>query len=235
MNSCAVCHAENDHLATVCTSCGGFLQRRIENLDLFSSSWQVLERPVAGFRIIALAKHKNYMVLLSAVAGFAFVFGFFWLAKAGEYAQNLINILAAGLALGPPVGIVVVLSVSWAIVVFSRFMRLRVRLRDVYAVAAYASVPLILSSILLLPIEVLSFGTYFFTRDPSPYLIRPLSYVTLLALDGAFGLWSVILLWVGLRVLFNAGWSRPAGAVLTVLLLAGLVVAAVIGVGIRGV
>lgn len=225
---CSVCRAENDHLATVCKSCGSFLQQRIENLDLFSSAWSVIERPARGFKTIALARHKNYMVLLSAAAGVAFVFGFFWLAKMAEYAQNLINLLGAGLALGPPAGIAVVLLVSSTIVVYSRITGTHTRLRDAYAVAAYASVPLILTSILFLPLEVMSFGPYFFARNPSPYLIRPFSYVTFLALDGAFAVWSLILLCVGIRVLFGAGWIKSAGAVAAVLLMAGLTVAALL-------
>jgi Yip1-like protein len=224
---CSVCHAENSHLATVCTGCGSFLQQRVENLDLFSCAWSVLEKPARGFRTIALARHKNGILLLSAVAGVAFVFGFFWLAKMGEYAQNLINILGAGLALAVPVGIATVLFLSFMILLVSRALRLQVRFRDVYAVAAYASVPLILTAVFFLPIEVLSFGSYFFSQNPSPYSIRPFSYVTLLALDGAFAAWSVILLFVGVRVLFDAGWMKSGAAVLAALLLAGLTVAGV--------
>jgi hypothetical protein len=225
MIACSVCHAHNGNLATTCTACGSFLQQRIENLDLFSSAWGVLERPARAFKTIALARHKNYIVVLSAVSGVAFVFGFFWMAKMGEYAQNLINILAAGLALAAPVGIATVLFVSVVIVLASRALRLRVRLRDAYAVVAYASVPLIITALIFLPIEMLSFGSYFFARTPSPYSIRPFSYVTLLGLDGAFAAWSLILLLVGVRVLLDTGWLKSGAAVLAALLLAGLIVA----------
>jgi hypothetical protein len=225
MIACPVCQAQNSNLATVCTGCGSFLQQRIENLDLFTSAWSVLERPARGFKTIALARHKNYVLVLSAVAGVALVFGFFWLAKMGEYAQNLINILAAGLALAAPVGILSVLFISLEIMLASRALRLPIRFRDAYAVVAYASVPLILTSLLFLPIEVLSFGSYFFARTPSPYSIRPLSYVVLLALDGAFAAWSIILLLVGVRVLAGAGWMKSGAAVLAALLLAALAVA----------
>jgi hypothetical protein len=225
MIPCPVCHAENSHLATVCTKCGSFLQQRIENIDLFSCAWSILEKPARAFRTISLARHKNYMVLLSAAAGIGFVFGFFWLAKMGEYAQNLVNILAAGLALGPPAGILILLFVSLTIIVSARCMRLRVRLRDAYAVAAYASLPVILTVILFLPIEIMSFGSYFFARSPSPYSIRPFSYVTLLGLDGTFALWSLFLLFIGIRVLFNAGWMKSGAAVLAALIVTGLLVA----------
>jgi len=195
--------AENSHLATVCSSCGSFLQQRIENLDLFSCSWKILERPASGFRTVALARHKNYIILLSALAGFAFIFAWFWMVKGGDHATNLINVLAAGLALGPAIGILVILVASAGITLAGRVLGLRVRLRDAYAIAAYGSVPLILTSLLFLPIEIMSFGIYFFTSNPSPYSMRPFSYVTLLGLDGVFALWSLILVIVGTHVLFG--------------------------------
>jgi hypothetical protein len=225
---CSVCSAENDHLATVCSGCGSYLQQRVDNLDLFACAWSVVEGPTKGFRRIALARHKNYIVVLSAAAGVAFVFGFFWLANAGEYADNLINILGAGLVLGPPAGIVLILLVSGAIVLSARAMKLRVRLRDAFAVSSYASLPLIFTALLFLPIELISFGPYFFMKSPSPYLIRPFSYVTLLGLDAAFALWSVVLLLVGVRVLLNAGWARSAAAVASALLVAGGLTAALL-------
>jgi hypothetical protein len=232
MMPCPVCGAENSHLAVVCTKCGSFLQQRVENLDLFACAWSILERPTRGFRTVALARHKNYVVLLSAAAGFGFAFGFFWLAKMGEYASNLVNILGAGLVLGPPAGILTVLFASIVIVLSARVMHLPVRLRDAYAVSAYAVVPVILTVILFLPVELMSFGPYFFARSPSPYLLRPFSYIALLALDGAFALWSVILLVIGVRVLLRATWVRSALAVGITLLLAGLGVAALLHIAV---
>ncbi|HYQ86870.1 MAG TPA: Yip1 family protein [Bacteroidota bacterium] len=227
---CPVCQAENGHLATVCIACGSFIQQRIENLDLFSCSWMILERPARGFRTVAMARHKNYVVLLSALAGFAFIFGWFWMVKGGDHATNLINVLGAGIALGPPIGILVILVASAGITLAGRMLGSRVRLRDAYAIAAYGSVPLILTSLLFLPIEIMSFGIYFFASNPSPYLMRPFSYVTLLGLDGLFALWSLILLVVGTHVLFGAGWMKSMAAVSAALLLCGLMVAAVSGV-----
>jgi len=227
---CPVCQAENSHLATVCIACGSFIQRRVENLDLFSCSWKILERPAAGFRMVALARHKNYAIVLSAISGFALIFGWFWMVKGGDHAVNLINVLAAGIALGPAVGILATLAASAGITLAGRVFGLHVRLRDAYAVAAYGTVPLILTSLLFLPIEIMSFGIYFFASSPSPYLMRPFSYLTLLGLDGVFALWSLILLIVGTRVLFGAGWGKPMAAVTAGLVLCGLMVAALSGV-----
>ena len=227
---CPVCQTENSHLATVCIACGSFIQQRIENLDLFSCSWMILERPAKAFRTVAMARHKNYVVLLSALSGFALIFGWFWMVKGGDHAANLINVLAAGIALGPPTGILVMLVASAGITLAGRVLGMRVRLRDAYAIAAYGSVPLILTSLLFLPIEIMSFGIYFFASSPSPYSIRPFSYVTLLGLDGLFTLWSLILLIVGTRVLFGGGWMKSTAAVSAALVLCGLMVAAVSGV-----
>ena len=224
---CQVCHTENNHLAITCKTCRGFLQARIENLDLFRVAWNVIERPRRAFHLVAVAQHKNYSLLLASIAGMAFVFFFFWVIKAGEYSESLINILAAGAVTGPPIGLVVVLLYATCSKVVSRFSGVGVSLWQLYAVASYSLVPVVISAILVLPIELMTFGIFFFTKNPSPYLLKPVSYGVMLALDGAFGMWSLCLLTIGMRTLFDERWPTTF---LRVLVSLGIVVGAVVAV-----
>jgi len=69
-------------------------------------------------------------------------------------------------------------------------------------------VPIVLSVFLILPIEILTYGRYFFSTNPSPWTLKPLSYVLLLGLDGVFFIWSLILYALGVRALYDIPLAR---------------------------
>ncbi|MBI1807246.1 MAG: YIP1 family protein [Ignavibacteria bacterium] len=206
MLDCPVCHYQNHHLAINCSSCGSFLQARVENLDLFATAWNILERPRKTFHTIAIAKHKNYVVPLSMLSGVAIIYSIFWITKAGDHAESLLNILTASVAVGPPLGIFTLFTLGVLIASLGKIVRSKVRLRDAFAIAVYALIPIDLSIFLILPIKLLSFGQYYFTSNPSPYLLKPNIYVVLLILDGTFTLWSMVLLFLGIQKLLDRAW-----------------------------
>ena len=206
--TCAVCNTENDRLALVCKQCGGYLQTKVENLDLFATAWGIIERPRTTFHVIAIARHKNYAIVLSAAAGFALIFFLFWYIKAGEYTDSLLNIIAAGIATGPLVGICVVILCSLLVRLFSMLVSSPASFWQIYAITSYALLPITVSAILFLPIEFMTFGLFMFMKSPSPYLLKPASYVVLMGLDGLFALWSALLLVVGWQSLLRTSWIK---------------------------
>ena len=220
---CPVCNSSNHHLAVVCTSCGSFLQRKVDNLDLFETSWTVLESPRRGFRSIAIAHHKNYVFALSSLAGIGFAFTYFWLVKAGDVMTDLIGLLAAGISSGIIVGPFIVLLFSLILKVLTIFGRTKVGYRNLYAVSSYSLLPVVISVFTLLPVELLTFGTFMFSRNPSPYLLKPVSYIVILSLDGMCALWTIVLLATGMKVLLDSGWKRAwAVAFISLLIFFGL-------------
>jgi len=60
--------------------------------------------------------------------------------------------------------------------------------------------PVTLSLLILLPIELMTFGMYFFTFNPHPMTIKPVSYIILIGLHAVMILWAFILLIVGTKV-----------------------------------
>jgi hypothetical protein len=205
MINCPVCSTENHHLAVICTKCGAYLQNKIETLDLFATAWRMFERPSKTFHVISLSKHKNYSIILSAIAGIGFIFTVFWLINAGELTNSLPRFLAAGLLMGLPLGVISVSLFSLISLFIARFFRVKIRFKNCYAVTAYALIPVVLSVILVLPLEVMTFGVHFFSKNPSPYLLKPTSYILLLILDGLFSMWSVLLIELGLKKLTDRG------------------------------
>jgi len=229
---CPVCHAENDRFAVVCTACRAFLQNRVPNLDLFSTAWQVIEQPAEAFRRITLAEHKNYAFLLYALAGIGVSFTGMSVVRAGERVDSLLEVLFWGLLIGIPAGVILAPLVSvihWGL---ARMAGGRSTFRVSLGVSAYALVPVVLSVLLVLPVEVLTFGMYLFTHNPSPMTIKPVLYLVLLGFDGALVLWSLVLLAVGTSVGHQVPAFRSAflAGVLGGGVLAGLYAAAVAAV-----
>ena len=208
MITCSVCHTDNHHLSVVCSSCGSFLQYRADNLDLFATAWAIIERPRRAFHLIATARHKNYAFFLSAIAGIGMMFSIFWFIKAGNYSESLLNLLIAGFCLGPFLGILAILLYSLILKIESKFLSFVLTFRNAFALGAYSLLPIVLSVIFILPIEVLTFGQFFFSSNPSPFVLRPVSYSVLIVLDGLFLCWSIALQLLGLRVLVQSSWIK---------------------------
>ena len=212
MMQCGVCGEANDDLATTCVKCGGFLQSKVETLDLFHTLWGLMENPGRTFRTIVLARRKNYVFVLSAVTGIAIVFWLFWLLNLGRHFRGIIEVMGFGLALGPPAGIAVLGALGMAHGMISRVLGGRGGVRNSFAVLAYACAPIVFSAVMVLPLEVAIFGIYFFDKNPHPLVINPVPYVALLGLDVVAVAWTLYLLWRGTRV--SSGLGRGKSGVI---------------------
>ncbi|HUI08810.1 MAG TPA: YIP1 family protein [Bacteroidota bacterium] len=153
-----------------------------------------MESPRAAFRRIALARNKNYVIVLSSLLGIAGVYAVIWLRALGPRFPNLAFLVGAGILAGPPLGIVLVLLLSVLVHRLGRLLGGRGTYRNVRAVVAYAAVPVVYSLVIVFPVEIALFGTYFFSNNPPPLVINPAAYVVLLGMDGAALLWSLALL-----------------------------------------
>jgi len=205
---CSICTTANHHLAVNCTKCGGYIQTRVDTLDLFTTAGRVVERPSKAFHAIAISRHKNYAFLLAAVAGIGIAFTIFWAISASRFADSIANILVAGFVAGPLFGIVLLLILSMVIAGVGRLFGVHAGIRSTFAVIAYAFLPAVMITLFILPVEMVTFGGFFFSDNPSPYALKPVVYVTLLILHGLFVLWNVILLVVGFRMLFDTSWIK---------------------------
>jgi len=213
MNTCPVCSIQNHHLNVVCASCGGYVQGRIDNLDLFATIWSLIESPRRMFLSISLARYKNYSTIVPAIAGIGIVFMLFWFIKAGDYTSSPLSLLVGGTAVGPLVGVITVLWLSWGVYLVLKIAGVTVRFRNLYAVLAYSFVPLLLSVFFILPLVFFSFGKYFFSLNPPPWLIKPVSYYIFVGLGSTVLLWTAFLIFTGVRTLLDCHWKTSAGIV----------------------
>ncbi|HTK83321.1 MAG TPA: YIP1 family protein [Bacteroidota bacterium] len=228
MITCAVCQTQNNHLAIVCSQCGGFLQTRADTLDLFSTIWGIMERPSKAFHKIAVAKHKNYAYIVSSVAGIGFAFLIFWLLNAADYSDSLVNILGAGLLAGPVFGLAAIPLFALFLKLTMRAFRMTVAFRSVLAVSAYAFIPQVISVFLILPVKLMTFGTFYFSGNPSPWSLKPSSYALLLGLDALCAGWSFLLLAIGVKTLIGGAWVRAMSVLAIPLVLIVIVITVIL-------
>jgi hypothetical protein len=216
MITCSVCGQQSDDLAVVCASCGGYLQSKVDNLNLFETIWLLIENPRAAFKKIVLARHKNYVLLLSVLFGVSFAFGLFWLKNLGSQFANLIPLIATGLLIGVPAGLLIIWIFGFLIARCIQLLGSRATTRNAAAVTAYASVPVVFSLVAVFPLEIAIFGVDFFGTNPPPLVLNPGVYLGLLGFDTLALLWSVSLLFKGVAVL--SGFSGSKSIMLALML-----------------
>jgi hypothetical protein len=192
--NCSVCGAENDDRAVVCSSCRSYLQSKVDALDLFDTLWRLLESPGHAFKRIALSQHKNYVLLLSALLGCCLAYGVVWFKSFGGHFANILELIGAGLLAGPPLGVLSVALLSVMLGFVARLAGKKATFRNLFAVVSYAGAPMVLSLIIVFPLEVALFGLDFFRQNPSPMVLKPFVYIILLLFDGMAIVWSWILL-----------------------------------------
>jgi hypothetical protein len=112
MIRCSVCGHANDDLAVICVTCKGFLQAKVDALDLFGTIWGLIESPKLTLRRIVLSQHKNYVLLLSSLLGIWIVYMFLWYKNLGGTFSNLLTLIGTGLIIGPPIGLLSTLGFS---------------------------------------------------------------------------------------------------------------------------
>lgn len=228
MITCAVCQTQNNHLAIVCSKCGGFLQTRVDTLDLFSTLWGIIERPSKAFHKIAVAQHKNYAYIVSSVAGIGFAFLIFWIMKAADYSDSLVNIIGAGVLAGSVFGLAAIPVFALFLKLTMKAFRMTVTFRSVMAVSAYACIPQVISVFLILPVKLMTFGTFYFSGNPSPWSLKPSSYALLLGLDALCAGWSLSLLTIGVKTLIGGSWMRAMSVLAISLVLIILVLTVIL-------
>ena len=219
---CPVCGVENDDLAVVCVSCKSYVQAKIDTLDLFHTSWSLLEAPRATMHKIAIAKHKNYTVFLTMFFGIAFAVTILWYGSYGRLLGGLGGVLGVSLVAGPVLGALSVFVISIVLRVTSRVFGGRSSMRQTLAVVAYATIPIVWSLVLVFPVEIALFGEYFFESNPPPIVINPAAYIGLLVIDSIAVLWSWILLVIGVRVAHRLSTFRALCSALSIPVLAAL-------------
>ena len=195
--NCANCNTENPFYQLTCKNCNTYLRDRVYNVDLFKILGLLIESPKKAFQLIVFSEHKNfiYLVLFFASLKFYIDANLFsvWTSKLHQSHGSIIFEIA----------VILVLSflLIFILAVINSFIEksagLTNRTKDNFAIIIYSLIPHAFAVILLFPIELIMFGEYLFSTNPSPFAIKETIAYTMLVLECLTIIWSVFLLVIG--------------------------------------
>ena len=193
--TCKICKEENPFYKLICDECKGFLRDKIPNIDFWSAVLKLIDSPSEAFKTIVFSEHKNFVLLLS----------FFFASK-----MILLMLFISTFALSYPeaaanhfliFSLVVFISVFTTLYIFSwgvKFLLHRysveTRTKDNFSILVYSLVGYVFSLLILLPIELILFGSTLIQNSPSPFFLKPIPAYLMLIFECLFILWSFFLM-----------------------------------------
>lgn len=191
---CKSCNTENPLFAYTCKKCNAFLRSKIPNIDFWDVISLMIESPVKAAETIIQSEHKNYITALSIIAGFKLTLNFWILNNAfglneSVSAKFLLSILVG--LFGFIIGLVLISLIAS---ILSKIYKVQTRFKDFFSIYTYSFLPIIFLFVVITPIQIALFGTYWFTFNPSPFVIKNLPSYVILIIEGIFYVWSIFLL-----------------------------------------
>jgi hypothetical protein len=155
---------------------------------------KLLETPVKAAEHIIYSDHKNMILTLSVLSSIKISL-FEWIifnafSDSRNIPENLLIVLIVGLF----VFIASVFIISFSKNIILKRLGLITRIKDFYAITTYSFLPIVLVFFVLTPIQIALFGTYWFTFNPSPFLIKPVASYILFIIEFLFLIWTLFLL-----------------------------------------
>lgn len=191
--TCPNCSSDNPYYKETCFSCNSFLRDKISNLDLWNIVGLLIENPVKAFRQIIYSQHKNFIYFILFFVSIKFLINvrFISLVTIGRFTTTT----------SLPLSLLLTLLSLTALLVLFAFIFTRInssagystRYRDIFSIITYSQLPHVFGLLVLFPIELIIFGDYIFSINPSPFVIKEMIAYTLLAVEVMLILWSIIL------------------------------------------
>jgi len=190
---CPNCSSENPYYKITCSKCNSFIRDRISNLDLWNITGLLIESPVKAFRQIIYSDHKNFIFFILFFVSIKFLIDARFV--------SLLTIDRFTTITSLPVSFILILLSLTVLLVLFAFIFTRIysssgystRFKDIFSILTYAQLPHVFGLAVLFPIELIIFGDYIFSLNPSPFAIKELIAYTLLTVEVLLILWSVFL------------------------------------------
>ncbi len=217
--TCSNCNTENPFYQLTCKNCSTYLRDRVYNVDLFKILGLLIESPKKAFQLIVFSEHKNFIYLFLFFASLKFYID-----------ASLISVWTSKLhqSHGSIIFEITVILVSTFILIFilayinsfiEKTSGLTNRIKDNFAIIIYSLIPHVFALILLFPIELIMFGEYLFSTNPSPFAIKETMAYTMLSFECLAILWSIFLLVIGnLVITKNLVYSSLTALIVNILI-----------------
>lgn len=198
---CKNCSAENPLYAHICSKCKYFLRDKVYNIDIWATIGQIIESPGKAFLKIVFAEHKNFLAFLTIFFSLRILVlsRFTSLFFSSDPISTTPILTSYLLTLTASAVVYLVLSHLSSLVL--RKQGYSVRFKDVYSLNIYSNIPNILSIFILFPIELIIFGGYLFSNNPSPFQVKAALAYVLATFEVGILLWSLILNFKAIKTL----------------------------------
>lgn len=198
---CKSCNTENALFRLNCTKCNNYLRAKIWNINLWHYIRLLIETPAKGFTNIIWSEHKNFIVFILFITSIKFMIDSFFLKMTlGENTFLNHNFFISFLVVLAET-LVLVLLFTLIIKIINKSFKLETRFKDILAITSYSLFPNIFALFTLFLVEIILFGGYLFSLNPSPVIIKPLLAYTLIAFESLVIFWCVFLLAFGFYAL----------------------------------
>ncbi|NWF49122.1 MAG: hypothetical protein HXY49_01120 [Ignavibacteriaceae bacterium] len=77
------------------------------------------------------------------------------------------------------------------------------RLKDNYSILIYASIPYLVGAVILFPFELILFGNFLFSANPSPFVFKEVQAYLMLMFESILIIWSFLLTFFAVKVQTN--------------------------------
>lgn len=190
---CRICNAENPFYALICKKCNSFLRSKISNIDLWETTWRLFDAPVKAAEKIIQSDTKNFLITLLLFIGIKYSINAMVIHNACNENNLPFSFINEGLLFGGVPIIILLIIFSFSITLLNKIFGITNRFRDNLSIYTYSFIPQLFGLVILTPIQFALFGEYWFTFNPSPFIIKPMAANVLFIIEGFLFLWSSIL------------------------------------------
>ena len=191
--TCPNCNSENPFYNSVCSSCKFYLRDRIYNIDLWTLMSSLIESPAKAFRTIIFSEHKNFIFFILFFVAIKFLINsrFIAMLSIGEFKTSVGLHYSYFIVL--TIVIIYFLIFSYVYKYFGNLSDIKIRFKDTLALIVYSQIPFLFGLFILFPLELVIFGDYLFTLNPSPFVIKGNITYFFLVLEIGLVFWSIFL------------------------------------------
>lgn len=189
---CKNCGTENPFFSLNCNKCDSYLRVRVSNIDLWQTTWQIFESPVQAGEKIIHSDHKNFVISLLIVICVKYAILSAMIFNSTHENVESIGVFPQAFVSGGLPVILFLMIGSVLLTMLNNFFSIKNRVVDNLALYTYCFIPQILGLVFLTPIHFALFGEYFFSFNPSPFLIKPMAAYVLLIIEILLFLWSFL-------------------------------------------
>ena len=197
--TCPNCSVENPFYNSVCSNCRSYLRDRVYNLDLWSLISLIIESPTKAFRTVIFSEHKNFIffLLLFLTLKYLIITRFISIITIGEFQSSVGLQVSYPIILGGTIVFFLIFSLLYNLA--GMYSNISLRFKDTLSLIIYSQIPLVFGLIILFTLELVIFGDYLFSINPTPFVIKGFMAYLFFVLECGTIIWSIFLLFKAFR------------------------------------